>query len=92
MLVGKVHYTRLLAQHGLVVILDTPIGQLPHELHLKIGDRIGFRVDGVTVGTANVAGIEHCDPYTPKRLFSFLISEQVTKVEVPIGAEVVTET
>ncbi len=91
MLIGKVEDIWYLEQRGLIVILKTPIAQLPKGLRLKIGDGICFRTDGRTVKSTTVEGIEHCDPYTPKQLFSILLPKDISKAEIPIGAEVLTE-
>lgn len=88
MLIGKVTETFLIRGRGVVVTTDTAYEQLPQDLKLKVGDPIEFRRGGALILRTKVAGIEHCDPWTPKRLFAFLLSGDVRKEEVPTGVEV----
>jgi hypothetical protein len=87
MLVGAVSDTFDIRGRGLVVATNKPYERLPRDLKLKIGDPVEFRSDG-RVFRSRVVGIEHCDPWTPKQLFAFLLPREVGKADVPIGAEV----
>lgn len=88
MIIGKVDDTFDITNRGVVLVTDTQYAQLPRELKLKVGDRIELRIDGAAVLTTSVAGIEHCDPWTPRQLFGFLLPRDVAKEDVPAGAEV----
>lgn len=88
MLIGKVVETFEIKGRGVVVATDTTYEQLPNELRLKIGDPLELRLNGKVVLSTNVAGIEHCDPWSPKHNFAFLIPRDLTKADVPIGSEV----
>ncbi len=35
-----------------------------------------------------IVGIEHCDPWSPKHTFAFLLPRDVSKADVPIDCEV----
>jgi hypothetical protein len=87
MLVGAVANTFEIRGRGLVVATDTPYERLPRDLKLKIGDPVEFRSGG-RVFRARVVGIEHCDLWTPKQLFAFLLPHDVVKADVQVGAEV----
>ena len=89
MLVGTVSDTFEIKGRGLVVATDTPYERLPRDLKLRIGDPIEFR-SGCRVLRSTVVGIEHCDPWTPKNLFAFLLPREVVKADVAVGAEVWT--
>jgi len=88
MLVGKVFDTFDIKGRGLVVATDTTYEQLPRELKLKIGDPVEFRIGGEVVMRSRIVGIEHCDPWSPKHTFAFLVPRDVSKADVPIGSEV----
>ena len=87
MLVGAVADTFEIRGRGLVVATDTPYGRLPSDLKLKIGDPVEFRSGGC-VFRSRIVGIEHCDPWSPRQLFAFLLPREVVKADVQIGAEV----
>jgi hypothetical protein len=87
MFVGVVADTFEIRGRGLVVATDTPYEPLPRDLKLKVGDPIEFRSGG-RVFRSRVVGIEHCDPWTPKQLFAFLVPREVVKADVQVGAEV----
>jgi hypothetical protein len=89
MLLGAVADTFEIRGRGLVVATDTPCERLPRNLKLRIGDPVEFRCGGRVLRSV-VVGIEHCDPWTPKQLFAFLLPHDVVKADVPIGAEVWT--
>jgi hypothetical protein len=86
--VGNVVDTFDITGRGLVVATNLTYEQLPQCFTLKIGDSVEFRHSGETVLTTTVAGIEHCDPRTPKSVFAFLLPRSVQKVDVPAGSEV----
>jgi len=88
MLAGKVVGTFEIKGHGVVVATDTTYEQLPRELKLKIGDPVELRVDGNVILRTKVVGIEHCDPWSPKHTFGFLLPRDLSKADVPIGSEV----
>jgi hypothetical protein len=87
MLVGVVADTFEIRGRGLVVATDTPYERLPRDLKLQIGAPVEFRSGGRAF-RSRVVGIEHCDPWTPKQLFAFLLPREVVKTDVEIGAEV----
>jgi hypothetical protein len=70
-----------------VVVLDLTFAQLPSDVKLRIGDAVEFRQHGEAVTRTQIAGIEHCDPWTPHRLIGILLPANVIKDAVPIGAE-----
>jgi hypothetical protein len=88
MFVGKVIDTFDIKGRGVVVITDTTYEQLPRELTLKIGDPVEIRMDGEVVLRTKIVGIEHCDPWSPKHTFAFLLPRDVSKADVPIGSQV----
>jgi hypothetical protein len=73
---------------GVVVATDTTYEQLPRELKLKIDDPIELRMAGVVILQTRIVGIEHFSPWSPKHSFAFLLPRDLTKPDVPIGAEV----
>lgn len=87
MLVGTVADTFEIQGRGLIVATDTPLERLPRDLKLKIGDLIEFR-SASRAFRSRVAGIEHCDPWSPKHSFAFLLPREVAKTDVLIGAEI----
>ena len=57
-------------------------------LGLRIGDLVEFvRPDRSRLRTV-VRGIEMADPYDPARSFAFMIGNEFSKTDVPLGAEV----
>ena len=87
-LIGRITETFDIEGRGVVAVTDTPYAQLPAELAVRVGDPIELRPDkGSTVRT-RLAGIEHCDPWTPTQCFGFLLPPELGKADVPIGAEV----
>jgi hypothetical protein len=88
MRIGAVEELFELSLRGLIVVLDTPIDHLPDDLKLRIGDPVEFRSAAGSVLKSTIAGIEHADPWTPKRKFAFLLQIGITKEQIPIGAEV----
>jgi hypothetical protein len=89
-LIGNVSDTFEIKERGLILATDRTYEQLPKDLKLKVGDSVELRRDGVVVFRTAVTGIELCDPWSPNRLFAFLLPRGVTKADVPIGAEVWT--
>ncbi|HWG44582.1 MAG TPA: hypothetical protein VN688_17520 [Gemmataceae bacterium] len=87
MLIGMVSDTFAIKGRGVVVATDTTYEQLPQDLKLKVGDPIELRNNGVVILRTNVAGLA---PWTPKQLFGFLLPRDVSKEDVPVGAEVWT--
>jgi hypothetical protein len=84
--IGKVEELFVL-RAGLVVVTDTTYERLPAELAITIGSSIEFRqADGLHFG-AEVKGIEHGHPWTPRSKFAFLLSSSVSKDQIQIGAE-----
>jgi len=73
-------------KHGLVVVVDRPIAQLP--IPVRIGDAVEFHTPRGTALASSVRGIEHADPWTEKRFFAFLLPPEVVRGEVPLGSEV----
>jgi hypothetical protein len=88
MLVGRVFDTFEIKGRGVVVATDTTYEQLPRDLKLKIGDPIELRVGTEVVLRTRIVGIEHCDPWSPKHTFAFLLPRELSKADVPIGSEV----
>ena len=85
---GKVLDTFDIKGRGIVVVTDTTWEQLPRDLKFKIGDPVELRMGGVVVLQTRIAGIEHCDPWSPAHLFGFLLPRDVSKADVPVGSEV----
>ena len=77
-----------IGDRGVVVETDKTFETFPHNLRLKIGDEIEVRQNGVVLLTTRVAGIEHCDPWSPKHPFAFLLPAEISKQDIPIGAEI----
>jgi hypothetical protein len=75
---------------GIVVATDKTLETFPQNLQLRIGDEIEFRQNGVILLTTRVAGVEHCDPWSPKHPFAFLLPPDIMKQDIPIGAEIWT--
>jgi hypothetical protein len=73
---------------GVVVVTDKTYEALPRRIALKIGDEVEFRQEGQIVLKTFVAGIEHCDPWTPKHHFAFLLPPDVMKQDIPVGSEI----
>ena len=90
MRIGRVTELFDLSGRGVVVVLETPISQLPSGLTLRIGDPIEFRDGDTVMLESRVAGIEHCDPSTARTLFAFLLPRGVTQDSVAIGSDVWT--
>ncbi|MBA4031248.1 MAG: hypothetical protein C0478_10230 [Planctomyces sp.] len=72
---------------GLVVATDMRYKELPSWLAFKIGDEIELHSKSHILRT-RIAGIEHCDPWTPETTFGFLLPADVSKDQLPIGCEV----
>jgi hypothetical protein len=88
MFIGNVQETFQIAERGIVIALDVTWDTLPDGLILKIGEEIEMRnPDGVSVRTT-VAGIEHADPWTPRRTFAFLLPKDFSRDRLQLGAEV----
>jgi hypothetical protein len=87
MFVGRVTNTFELKGRGVVVSTHTTYEELPPDLKLRIGDSVELRSDFGVLRT-KVTGIAHCDPWTPKLPFDFLLPPDVRKEDAPIGAEV----
>lgn len=90
MFIGTVAETFTLGTRGLVVETDRMFSQLPSELRLKVGDSVVFRIGEREVLRTPIAGIEHCDPWSPQRPFCFLLPPTVNRDSVVLGAEVWT--
>jgi hypothetical protein len=86
--VGKVSELFALGDRGLVVVTDTSYDQLPHNLPIRVGDPIQVSEGGRVVLTSSVLGIEHCDPWTRRRLFAFLLPGDIRTNQIPIGSEI----
>lgn len=90
MKVGRVAELFEISGRGAVVVIDTSYEQLPQDLCLKIGDSVDFRNGTEVTLKSTVTGIEHCDPWTPRQKFAFLLPRDVPKDAVPVGSEVWT--
>ena len=88
MLIGSVKEKFEIGGLGLVVVLDIFNEQLAENLALRVGDRIELQGDEGNALQTNVAGIEHCDPWTPQRLFAFLLPSTVESKQVQLGMSV----
>uniref|UniRef100_UPI00257DE473 hypothetical protein n=1 Tax=Rhodopirellula sp. UBA1907 TaxID=1947381 RepID=UPI00257DE473 len=55
---------------------------------VRIGDSIAIRRSAADDLLTSVVGIEHCDPWTPERIFAFLVPDGITKSDVPIGSQI----
>jgi hypothetical protein len=84
---GKVEELFDLSGRGLVVVTDTAYEQLPGDLAVTIGSVVEFRHAGNSF-EAEVKGIEHCDPWTERHKFAFLLSSDISKNQIPIGADI----
>jgi hypothetical protein len=73
---------------GVVAITDKTYETLPQGLKLKTGAVIEFRGQGCKPMRTTIVGIEHCDPWSPKHDFAFLLPREVRKSDVPLEAEV----
>jgi len=87
MLVGKVFGTFEIKGRGVVVATETTYERLPRDLKLKIGDPVEFRMGGELVLRTKIVGIEHCDPWSPRNTFGFLLPREVSKADVPVGSK-----
>ena len=88
MFIGKVQEAFQFAGVGIDVVLDVTYEQLPENLKLKIGDEIELRSSvGVSV-RSRIAGIEHANPWTPRRLFPFKLPSSFDRDQLQLGAEV----
>lgn len=72
----------------LVLAVNATYATLPQNFNLKIGDTIRIRRANREDLTTQVAGIEHCDPWTPRQVFAFSIANTISKTDVPIGSEI----
>jgi hypothetical protein len=54
----------------------------------NIRDLIEFKLEEQIILKAHIAGIEHCDPWSPKLHFAFLLPPEVKNEEIRIGSEI----
>jgi len=73
--------------HGVMVTSDQTFATLG-KVVLHIGDSISIRSPGRNDRLTTVAGIEHCDPWTPDHVFAILLPTDVSRSDIPIGSEV----
>jgi hypothetical protein len=71
-------------------LLSAVVLTLPRELKLKIGNPVELRLGAEVVLRTKIVGIEHCDAWSPKHTFGFLLPRNLSKANVQIGAEVWT--
>ncbi len=73
---------------GVVVITDKTFEELPRGLGFNIGEPVEIHREGQMVLQTRVVGIEHCDPWSPKRPFAFLLPPEVLKNDIQPGSEI----
>ena len=73
---------------GVVLMGDTSTTDIDSRFRFQAGDRIELRQAGHTLLRSHFAGHEFVTPSRPDRPFAFLLPPDVTKRDVPIGAEV----
>jgi hypothetical protein len=73
---------------GVIVCTNKTYETMPQNLAIKIGTPIEFRNSGQVLLSTHIAGIEHCDPWSPKHPFAFLLPSTVKKEDIAIGAEI----
>ena len=72
---------------GLVVASDQTFRTLG-DVDVRIGDVIVLRSSERPDRNTTVHGIEHCDPWSPDRVFAILLPPDVDRSDVPNGTEV----
>jgi hypothetical protein len=76
-----------IAGRGLVIATNKTFATLD-DVVVRIGDSIAIRRSAADDLLTSVVGIEHCDPWTPERIFAFLVPDGITKSDVPIGSQI----
>ena len=76
-----------IAGRGLVIATNKTFATLD-DVVVRIGDSIAIRRSAADDLRTSVVGIEHCDPWTPERIFAFLVPDGITKSDVPIGSQI----
>ncbi|MFG0265770.1 MAG: hypothetical protein ACF8AM_11575 [Rhodopirellula sp. JB055] len=72
---------------GLVIATNKTFATLG-DVVVRIGDPITIRRDSADDLATSVVGIEHCDPWSPERIFAFLVPQGISKSDVPIGSQI----
>ncbi|MCR9210535.1 MAG: hypothetical protein NXI28_20095 [bacterium] len=72
---------------GLVIATNKTFATLD-DVVVRIGDSNAIRRSAADDLLTSVVGIEHCDPWTPERIFAFFVPDGITKSDVPIGSQI----
>ncbi len=83
----KVVDTFQIAGRGLVVATDKTYEAFSGKEPFKVGDAVEVRQDGRTILRTYVAGLELCTPWSPQQPIPILLPPEITKQNIPIGAE-----
>lgn len=65
---------------SVVVITDKTFEELSRGLVFNIEDTVEIHWEGQMVLQSRIAGLEHCNPWSPKRPFAFLLPDEVEKM------------
>jgi hypothetical protein len=87
MVIGTVFDMLEIKGRGLLITIEATNEQLPRHLKVKSGDPVEIRVNGEVVLRSKIVGFAHLPPPTLTRTFGFLLPGDLTKANVPLGAE-----